>query len=648
MKFYKEIKDLNYWLIILSILYIGLLMHLPVSIYTNAMHDDAMFWTHAQEISTGHWLGAYSQLTLPKGAGYPLFLAANWIIGIPITLSIGLLNLFSSWFLAKTLLKLNINKLIILLIFSLILFHPGLLPIRIVRDNIYSALTMISVIVFIRIFYENIFHDKFIKLFIYGLFLNLFWITREEGVWIVPALVFLLLIRYYQIKNDKLILLNIFKSLSVYLSSAILFSSCIALLNFIYYEKFELVDFKSNSFSSTLNILYSVDVGDEIPYFPVPYKKRKLLYEVSPTFSELQNYFEGEGRAWTIHGCTLNPNMCGEKADYGAGWFMWALRDAVASKGYYLNAPMAENFYARLNAEVLNACKLGTISCRTNIVPFMPKITNDQLKIIPEKIVNSIRLLVLGDSIQPTGGDSTGPLDRYIAVSYFLGNPKTTQVQESQDLKFSGWYYSRKNDWFKIKCTSKGDLKDISISRISSPDIVKIYNDKNAVMQHFSGKLPLNSKCSIYDNSSEFNGFLIPTTPLKNDLSSQKNNATLYIQAYDKPVNYEYILEIKNILVSIYSFVMPIVSIIGIFCFTLNIFRNKFRVKQYSIIYVISNVFWTLLFTRVILLILIEISSFSAVNYLYMSAAFQIIVIASLLSFYESINSSLKCRIPAG
>jgi hypothetical protein len=43
----------------------------------SAGHDDHLFIQLAEYLVNGDWLGPYNQLTLAKGAAYPLFIAAR-------------------------------------------------------------------------------------------------------------------------------------------------------------------------------------------------------------------------------------------------------------------------------------------------------------------------------------------------------------------------------------------------------------------------------------------------------------------------------------------------------------------------------------------------------------------------------------------
>ena len=111
LNMFKQLRwSIRFSFIVFSLGYLILAMHLPVAIKIFATHDDALFWDHAQQIIKGNWLGSYNNLTLAKGVGFPLFLAMNAVLGIPVTLLLALFYLFACGLLAKTLIALKINK----------------------------------------------------------------------------------------------------------------------------------------------------------------------------------------------------------------------------------------------------------------------------------------------------------------------------------------------------------------------------------------------------------------------------------------------------------------------------------------------------------------------------------------------------------
>ena len=148
-----DLMPLRPFFFIFSVAYLILAMNLPVTLRTQGIHDDALYWGHAFQIVNGNWLGAYSQMTLAKGPGFPLFLAANAVLGIPVTLLIALLYLFACRLTAKTLQEIGVNKYLVLILYVVILFHPALFPTIIIRDNIYPALSLIIISGVILIWY---------------------------------------------------------------------------------------------------------------------------------------------------------------------------------------------------------------------------------------------------------------------------------------------------------------------------------------------------------------------------------------------------------------------------------------------------------------------------------------------------------------
>ena len=72
---------------VLSLSYLWLVSAQPVFGLPGSNLDDEMFLSLARNLVMGKWLGAYSQYTLAKGCGYPLFIAAAFRLGVPLPLA---------------------------------------------------------------------------------------------------------------------------------------------------------------------------------------------------------------------------------------------------------------------------------------------------------------------------------------------------------------------------------------------------------------------------------------------------------------------------------------------------------------------------------------------------------------------------------
>ena len=630
--------------IIFSILYVILAMNLPVSIYTGAMHDDALFWWNGYHILQGNWLSTYNQMTLAKGPGFSFFLAANAVLGTPITLSIALLYLFACGYIANTLRDLGINKYFVLIIFVTILFHPAIFPTRIIRDNIYPALSLIIISGVIRLIFVPLPSDRSLLQSIpYGLALGLFWITREEGIWIMPSLMILLLLKLFQLRNLNFSIKEVVARFTLFLFIGITFVSLIALINYYNYGKLEVVDFKGNAFSNAVKSLNGVDVGPEMPYLPVSFAKRQEIYKVSPTFSQLKEFFEATGKGWTSFGCKVYNSTCG---DYAGGWFAWALRDAVASKGYYDNPLRAAEFYNNITKEIKAACDVGLIKCRTNPIPLMPIITITQIKKLPSIAMEAVKLVMVQLPVQQTGGPSLGPLIQIEKTRHFLRNPLTTPASEEQKVNLSGWYYSPERDWIDLKCSYNGKSVKRDIDRVISPDIAKYFKNTKANYQRFLINVSIDENCSITTNS-------LPEYKLKINSLLGKQKTTMFIGEHGtlyfddisqtgNHFNHEFPLKFKNSLVNLYKLIIPIIVILGALAYLSYFILALSRKAPITDFFIASTMLWCLVISRIIIIVLIDISSFPAIKTLYMSAAFPILCLAALLSLQLMFTNKTK------
>ena len=118
--------------VLLSFRYVVWVQGFPVSILTTATLDDALFWTRANNLLHGHWLGNDDNLTLAKDRASPLCWRST-ILGTPITLLLALMYLFSCLLVTRTLVTLGLNRFAGFLICVMILVDPALLPTRAIR-----------------------------------------------------------------------------------------------------------------------------------------------------------------------------------------------------------------------------------------------------------------------------------------------------------------------------------------------------------------------------------------------------------------------------------------------------------------------------------------------------------------------------------
>lgn len=634
------------YLLVVSV-YISISLHLPVSIYTEASHDDLYFIKNAYGIINGNWLGPYNQMTLIKGPIYSFLLSANSLIGVPITLTLSLVYTLSCLIIANILKKNGLNSFFSFFLVSVLLFHPVLFPTRIIRDNIYPSLTLLVISGILSLAPNKKNASSFVKTILFGLALGAFWFTREEGVWIIPGAALFISYKLLATKRGESTIPLLLRHFAVYSLAAFSVYLIIALINYTKYNTFDVVDFKSNSFKKVLKALNSVSVGPDIRYLPVSHEKREEIYKVSSAFHELKTYLEDPDNGWKKPGCGIYPHTCG---DYAGGWFMWALRDAAAITGHYASPETARNFYDQITSEIELACKDGAIKCASNPIPFLPVMSKDSVREIPRRFLDAIRLTLYQKPIPQTDGDSWGPIENLNNIRLFLGFPKSTSASEEQTINFRGWYYSSQHDWIYLKCGTSGEDANIPIKRRPSSDIADHFIDPSANYQRFDFTYKKSDTCVIKVTEGVSLPLDLNDITQKTNLGMTLGNGTIYfdeitIHSAEKYV--PYIFDIKQYLVTAYKAITPAIASIGIFCWLYYVFISFLKQHDLNQIFWAASMLWLIYLTRIFLIVLVDVSSFPAVNYLYLMSVFPVLNLASFSSFALVMNKKILQLSPS-
>jgi hypothetical protein len=152
---------------------------------------------------------------------------------------------------------------------------------------------------------------------------------------------------------------------TVVLPALVLFGGTLAVvktLNYWRYGVFETNEFHSQSFKRAYGALARIEQDRWQRYVVISSDARRQAYQHSAAARELAPFFEGpDGARWRSIGCT--QVQMADCPEIHAGWFMWALREAVARNGHYRSAPEAMAFYERLADEVDAACDTGKMKC---------------------------------------------------------------------------------------------------------------------------------------------------------------------------------------------------------------------------------------------------------------------------------------------
>src|SRR5262249_1100100 len=234
-----------------------------------------------------------------------------------------------------------------------------------------------------------------------GFLLAAFWLTREEGVWLLPALAFLALVAAVDAWLSRGVP-GVAVVLWLGAIPVITFGStlvAVAGLNYWHYGAFTLNEVQSGPFRAAYGALTRIKSNTSNRFIVFTKEAREAAYSVSGAALALGPAIDGEvGEKWRKVGWEqMQLDQC---RDIPAGWFMWALRDAVAAAGHYPSAADALAYYDRLAGEINRACDDGQLSClgeRASLMaPFKWTYVRDAVEKMPALVAILLRFSEVG------------------------------------------------------------------------------------------------------------------------------------------------------------------------------------------------------------------------------------------------------------
>ncbi len=426
------------WLAVaLAVVKLALLRAQPIYAIGNAIHDDQLFLKLARFIAEGQWLGPYDTLTLAKGPIYPAFVALNHYLGLPLRFTEELVYIGACALAVRALRPLALGGWARLLIFAVLLVNPltyeGQDMTRILRQHLTVpfALIVCASLVALALRRDRTIAARLPWAITFGLTLGLFWLTREEGIWILGMTALLAVLAFGQIiigpalaRGRSLALLFV-----AFIAAAVPYVT-VGTLNERHYGWFGPTEFHAQDFRDAYGALTRVQVGPHYPYIAVTREAREAIYQVSPAFAELRPHFEGKiGYGWAD-----DISFKRDERQIAAGWFMWAFRDAVAAAGHYGSAREALAFYRRIADEVNRACNAGKIPARGPRSGFAPVWHPDHAAAIRDGAPRFLRGAFDFSNFEPTtpysvGTDDEVRLFRDITHDRISHSPRATHIE---------------------------------------------------------------------------------------------------------------------------------------------------------------------------------------------------------------------------
>lgn len=659
----QTLGSLNLWAwtiaVVAAAVYVFVYVYTPLVIMTWQSYDDSLFVKLGQYMATGQWLGPYDQFTLMKGPGYPFFLAISHWSGLPNTFTQALFFCMALGALALLTLKATKSRFMAVVVFVLPLLDPKTFEIdRTLRDCIYTSQ---SVLLFATFAYcllvARTSRRRVISAVIAGVLFGWAWLTREEGVWLVPSLVAVAafaFLRDRQLDGRR----NWLSSSIIMVCTFVVINAIFATINWVDYGSFVGVDVKSSSFQTALSTLESVQVGVPISYVSVPRAARTQIYSVSPHFAKLRPYLDptpGPSQ-WEAGGCMFHSSACG---DIGTGFFMWAFRDAVAGVGAYKSPRQASAYYDAITREVRSACRAGRLRCEKRWIPYMPRMTAQQMGYIYGSIATLVRdVFTAGDDPKPRTQNVTGSEEKFRATLGFLNWPSHFPLYENKavaDVRVSGWFHnpSAGSSWFNLRVSDpQNESVPYNLIREASPDLVQSQRDPAATRQRFVLQTSCTSGCILHFSdefgsksfaASDSEEFYRKVTNLGDALLVFDSGVVAYPSRPARDLRVVSARRIRVGLYRIYNILLPALLSLGILTFFAMCYMT-IQKHRYSFAFVVATACWLGVVVRSVILVLIDASSFQAMITPYLLPVYVLSVIASVLSLTAACEALSSVR----
>ena len=672
---------------LISALYVATCAYTPLTILANASHDDGLFMSHGRLLADAHWLGPFNQYTLMKGPGYPAFLALSAWSGLPISITQSIFNCVAVGALSWVIWRVSRSRILAFATFILVLWNPGLIALRVLREAIYPGqLLLFLAALSCALFCSTRLRHGLLWGSIAGAMLGWFWLTREEGVWVLPGTIPLVLGGTLNLwRRTRTIQLPVIASacmLSVFMLMLVAFW----IGNLVAYGSFVGVDFNEPNFMGALKALNSVEVGNPIPFLSVTARARRKIYEVSPAFASLQKYLDPAGGSpWQKYGCAQYPWTCGDIAGgIVGGWFCFALRDAAAAEGFYQSPARASRFFREVRSQIYSACKQGRLVCGSSPVPFMPRITEAQVCQIPGSAERALSCLLFRKPpplvAGPSGGTQADLSEAWRFLNYPIRMPlaeappsiqhELSMFSDKQQswlgrrfndvasvspadscvgsfdsalsdgfeggAKVNGWAWSSKEKVAPsqiLLADEAGTIVGLASGGLDRPDVVTALpavTDEKTGWQGYSKEARSVSAYAVIEGgrgacrlSGSLNIVSAPADPADTITTDSRVKLALWLRGF---------------LDSAYGFLMPVLFWSGLVAMLVSTWTMGARRAAADPILVLAAATWVLMFSRIMLLALLDVSSFPAVNYSYLASAYPLSCIAPLLSIGTAIQ----------
>ena len=364
----KDMSRRAFWILVACVFAARAILGWQQEVYVwvgGAPLDDELMYRAARSITDGQWLGAYDYLTLSKQMFFAVWLAFCHAVHIPYLMAGQLLLCAAALAMALAFAPVLRRYKSRFLLFAALAFSPAAaasFTLRVYRDNIFPSecILFFAGLIGVALRCKKGLKGYWPWLVWAGLGLGTAFITREDGVWLMPFALLGTAIILVTILREKGLDKKLLRCLSL-AAPYVLLAACVGIIsavNYVYYGVFTTSDFSGGSFAAAYGAMTRVEHEDWQPLVPVPKDVREKLYEAVPELQPLEKWLEE-------YEPFQNAYMNKTTGDYLAGSFYWVLRRAAQEEGIYDTAAGAAAYWQTV-ADAINArIEDGTLTATT-------------------------------------------------------------------------------------------------------------------------------------------------------------------------------------------------------------------------------------------------------------------------------------------
>jgi hypothetical protein len=417
--------------------------------------DGLLFVRNASTIGAGEWLGDYGRFTLVKGPGYPIFIAGTNFLGIPLKLGEQLVYLAAAAAVAWILLITLRRAWVATAAFVVLALTPasfGWGGADMLRDSLYASLGLLTValafLTTLGVVRRSHWFWVVSGALLTGITAAFFWLTREEGVTLLPTLGCIVLgvplLTWWSRRGNRAARPDAAPqkgsvrwraALALALATLTMVAPLVAVRaeNAARYGVALGNDMAEGAFLRAYADWSRVEAGSRQYRIPITEAQREAVYEVSPAARELRSVLESPDNGWRSFACQ------GGFCDYGGGWMVWALRDAAADAGHFRDAASVQRYFARLSEEITAACDSGELTCAPRLPASLQPIQRAPAGELASRYAELAGRLVTGWGLYdtPDGGDGVPAEVRAEYDGVIDGIPPTPAAAATQMAAFT-------------------------------------------------------------------------------------------------------------------------------------------------------------------------------------------------------------------